>query len=143
VATHPTSARRPRRGATSVELALWLPLLCLLFVVAVDFSRVFYFSVVVMNCARNGAVYGSADPAHAQDTAGIQSAAQADAANLTLSKLTVSAATSGGTSPTSVTVTASYPFTTITRYPLVPSSITLTRRVQMSVAPLVPNAPAN
>src|SRR4051812_16370068 len=59
------SRHRPRRatrpGAAALELALLLPFLAFLFVIAIDWSRVFYYSLVVDNCARNGAVYSS-DP---------------------------------------------------------------------------------
>src|SRR3954451_8532118 len=54
--------RTRREGAATVELALLLPFLCFLFVVAVDYSRVFYFAVTVQNCARNGAYYASDYP---------------------------------------------------------------------------------
>lgn len=47
-----------RRGAAEVELAVILPVLVLLFVVAVDYARVFHYALTVANCARNGALYG-------------------------------------------------------------------------------------
>lgn len=128
-----------RRGVAAVELALLLPLLCFLFVISVDFARVFYFDLIVANCARNGAIYGSQDPASSLDTTGIQTAAQRDAGNLTLSQLGVSSSTNITTNPTSVSVTVTYPFATITRYPGVPASLTLSRTVQMTVVPLTPN----
>ena len=52
---------QPRRGATVVELAVLLPLLVFVFVIAVDFARVFYYSLTLTNCARAGAMYAS-DP---------------------------------------------------------------------------------
>ena len=42
-----------------VELAVVLPLLVFLFVVGMDYARVFQATVVVTNCARNGAMYAS------------------------------------------------------------------------------------
>ena len=51
-----------RRGAAAVELALVLPFLAFLFVIAVDWSRIFYFTVIVTSCARNGALYASDPP---------------------------------------------------------------------------------
>jgi Flp pilus assembly protein TadG len=129
---------RPRRGASAVEFAILLPFLCSIFVVTVDYARIFYFSLTVANCARNGALYGSADSTHAQDTAGIQAAAQADASNLTLSQLGVTSATDSSTSPTYVTVTVSYPVTTITSYPGIPGQTTIKRTVRMSVVPATP-----
>src|ERR1043166_1508497 len=124
-----------RRGAAAVELAILLPILGCLFVAALDFSRVFYFDIILMNCARNAAVYGSQDPTSAQDTAGIKTAAQRDASNLDVTKLNVSSSVNSTSNPTTVTVTVTYPFTTLTRYPGVPSSITLTHTMQISVVP--------
>lgn len=132
-------ARLHRRGAATVELALLLPFLCMMFVVAVDFSRVFYFSLTVTNCARNGAVYGSADPVRADDQTGIETAAKADASNLNTQQLTVTSKTDGASPPNYVDVTVQYPFATITSYPGVPGALTLSRTVRMRVVPNVPN----
>jgi Flp pilus assembly protein TadG len=46
-----------RRGAAVVEFALVLPLLMLLFAMAVDFARVYFNSQIVADCARLGAHY--------------------------------------------------------------------------------------
>src|SRR6266540_111033 len=128
--------RPRRRGTAAVELALLLPFLCFAFVAAVDFARVFYYSIAVSNCARNGALYGSADQAHALDSAGITAAAQVDAVNL--SQLGVTSSTDSSTSPTYVQVTVTYPFTTITNYPGIPNQVNLNRTVRMSVVPATP-----
>ncbi|HXG12134.1 MAG TPA: TadE family protein, partial [Gemmataceae bacterium] len=53
---------RQRRAASSVELAVLLPFLCFLFVIAIDYARIFYFGVTLENCARNGAYYCSNYP---------------------------------------------------------------------------------
>ena len=137
----PRCPRKPtaRRGVAAVELALLLPLICFLFVITVDFARVFYFDLTVANCARNGGIYGGRDPNSALDSAGIKTAAKMDAGNLDLTKLTVSSTTDDPTTPTLVTVTVTYPFTTITHYPGVPSSMTLSRSLRMNVAPLKVN----
>jgi Flp pilus assembly protein TadG len=127
-----------RRAAAVAEFALVLPFLVFAFVAATDFARIFYYSIAVNNCARNGALYGSADTTHALDTAGIQSAAQVDAINLALSQFGVSSSADSATSPTSVTVTVTYVFSTITSYPGIPSQMTLSRTVQMSVVPATP-----
>ena len=50
-----------RHAAAAAELAILLPFLAFAFVIAVDWSRIFYYSVIVTNCARNGALYAS-DP---------------------------------------------------------------------------------
>jgi Flp pilus assembly protein TadG len=119
-------------------LALLLPFLCFAFVAAVDFARVFYYSIAVSNCARNGALYGSADQASALDSAGINAAAQTDAVNLDLTQLGVTSSTDSQKSPTYVDVTVTYPFTTITGYPGIPRQTNLTRTVRMSVVPSSP-----
>jgi Flp pilus assembly protein TadG len=121
------------------ELAIVLPMLCFLFVVAIDYGRIFYFSLTVTNCARNGALYGSQDATHAVDTTGIQTACQKDAANLHVASLNVTSTTDSSTSPTYVQVTVTYPFTTVTNYPGIPSQTTLTRTIRMQVVPSVPN----
>jgi Flp pilus assembly protein TadG len=123
------------KGAAVVELAILLPMLALIFVAAVDFGRVFYYSVAVNNCARSGALYGSVDTAHAADQAGIQSAAQAEAPDLA-SSLTVSSTNGTDSSGNPfVSVTVTYPFTTITNFPGIPSSATVERTAQMRVIP--------
>jgi Flp pilus assembly protein TadG len=135
----PRRAVRKRNAVAAVELALMLPLLCFLLVIGVDYARVFYFDLTVENCARSGALYGGKDTTSALDTAGITAAAQQDAGNLDLTQLTVTSSTDSNTAPTVVTVTVTYPFASITNYPGVPSSVTLSRTMKMNVAPATPN----
>jgi Flp pilus assembly protein TadG len=111
------------------------PFLCFAFVAAVDFARVFYLAIAVDNCARNGALYGSADQDHALN----QAAAQNDAADLAPGQLNVTSTTDSPTSPTWVAVTATSTFGTATNYPGIPAQLTLSRTVRMSVVPAVPN----
>jgi Flp pilus assembly protein TadG len=131
-------SRRSRRGTAAVEFALLLPLLCFLFVGTVDFCRIFYYSITVSNCARNGAIFGSIDKTHALDTSGIQTAAKADASNLNLQQLGISSSTDSASNPTTVAVTVTYPFTTITNYPGITRQTNLSRTVRMSVVPSTP-----
>jgi Flp pilus assembly protein TadG len=135
---HPSAPRRVRRGVAAVEFAVLLPLLCFAFVVAVDFCRVFYYSVTVSNCARNGALYGSADQAHASDASGIDAAARKDAGDLDRQKLNVASTTEASGGSTYVNVTVKYPFATITRYPGVGGEMMLTSTVRMRVVPATP-----
>jgi Flp pilus assembly protein TadG len=132
------AARGPRRAVAAVELAVLLPFLMFLFVIGVDFARVFYHSLTLTNCARNGAFYGCQDATHAADTAGIQTAALADAGNLSPAPTVSSTTTTDADGNSCVQVTTTYTFQTITSYPGVPSSLTLTRTVQMRTAPTVP-----
>jgi Flp pilus assembly protein TadG len=131
----PPCARRPRRGAAAVELALLLPFLSFIFVAGVDYARIFYYYLTVTNCARSGALYGSIDDAHSLDKKGIESAAKAESAELA-PKLTVTSTTgSDSASNPFVAVTVTYPFKTIADFPGIPSAATLSRTVQMRVAP--------
>src|SRR5262245_46143473 len=124
-----------RRGVAAAELAILLPVLCFFFVVAIDFARIFYISLTVSNCARNGGVYAASDPTAANSSSTIETMAKMDAGNLDASKVTVTSLTNSTTNPTTVSVTVSYPFTTITNYPGVPSSFTITRTLKMNVSP--------
>jgi Flp pilus assembly protein TadG len=119
-------------------LAVLLPLLCFLFVITLDFARIFYFSTTVTNCASVGAIYGSYDPTKANDTSGIKTMALMDASNLDTTKMTVTSSTDSATSPTTVSVTVTYTYNTITSFPGVPNQTTLTRTVTMNVTPAVP-----
>jgi Flp pilus assembly protein TadG len=125
-----------RRGAAVVELAILLPLLCFLFVVTVDFARVFYYSLTIANCARNGALYASDPVAAAMSPyTSVQQAALADATNLTPTPTVTSSSSGSGY----VEVTVTYQFRTITHYPGVPETVNLTRTVRMRQAPVLPN----
>jgi Flp pilus assembly protein TadG len=128
-----------RTGVATVELAVLLPFLLLLFVIAVDFSRAFYLSIELANAARTGALYGSFDPTHAVDTTGIQTAAQNDGGDLNTSLLIVTSTTDSTTNPTYVRVTVTYPFQTLTSYLTGFQQMTLSQTVQMPVTPWSPN----
>jgi Flp pilus assembly protein TadG len=131
---HPDVRRGSRRGAVAAELAILLPLLTFLLVVAVDFTRLYYHYITVTNCARNGAYYGCDPLATAQSPyQSIQQAALADASNLS-PQPTVTTSQSGN----SVEVTVTYPFQTIVGFPGVPNSVNLTSTVRMRVAPRIP-----
>jgi Flp pilus assembly protein TadG len=123
-----------------VELAVLLPLLFLLFVLAVDFGRVFYVSLTLTNCARAGALY-ACDPVAAKESPfpSVESAALADASNLS-PQPTISSTTGVDASGRAYAeVTAQSSFTTITKFPLIPSQLQLTRTVRMFVAANTPN----
>jgi Flp pilus assembly protein TadG len=133
-----------------LELAMALPFLLILFLVAADFGRVFYLGIEVGNAARAGAQYASQSVATAVDTPGIKNAAALDAANL--SNLSVSSSNctcvspipSGQTACASsyctnspnanyVEVDASATFKTLVKYPGVPSSVTVPGRAIVQV----------
>ena len=83
-----TSSRTRRRreqcwhGQASVELALSVPLLLMMFLVVVETGRAFYIAISLSNAARAGVQYGSQNLTTAGDNAGMQAAAANDAPNL-------------------------------------------------------------
>ena len=134
-------AARCRRSATAVvELAVLLPFLIMLFLVAVDFARVFYFSLTLTNCARAGALYAS-DPVAAVESPfpDVQSAALADATNISPQPTITSSNGVDASGRAYVAVTANYSFNTVTKFPVIPSQVQLTRTVKMFVAANTPN----
>ena len=133
--------RKPRLGVAAVELALLLPFLVLIFVLAVDFARVFYCSLIVSNCARAGAIYAS-DPASALDSpfASLQAAALADAANLSPQPTVTSIQGTDALGQQYVEVSVSYPFKTISGYLGSAGNVQLKRTVRSAIAPTVPTS---
>ena len=134
----PTPPRRPRRAAATVELAILAPLLAFLIAVGADYSRVFFHAQVVANCARNGALYGCADPTHAANADGISAAALADAGDLSPAP-TITSTTGTDADGNYVEVTASYTFQTLLNYPGIPTTTGVTRTVRMRVSPVIPD----
>jgi Flp pilus assembly protein TadG len=137
--THAVTAnpvhRARRRAAASVELAVLMPLIAFLFVVTVDFARIFYYSQVVENCARQGALYLSDPKAPANNLyADVSHAALADAPNLATQPTVTSGSGTDAAGNSYVTCTVKWDFTTITGFPGVPNKVTLTRTVQMRLA---------
>lgn len=125
-----------RRGAAAVELALVLPFLVFMFVVSVDYSRIFYYTQVVENCARNGALYAS-DPLAAASNlySSVQQAALADAGSLSPQPTVNSSSGTDTSGNPYVSVTVAWQFNTISGYPGIPSAVNISRTVQMRHAP--------
>lgn len=129
----------PRRAAAATEMAILLPILAFLCVVAVDYARIFYFSQIVSNCARNGALYQS--DSYVRDESpypSVQEAALADASNLNDPNNKPTVTTASGTDTEGrpyAEVTVTYKFGTITKFPGVPNTTTIRRTVRMSQAP--------
>jgi Flp pilus assembly protein TadG len=123
-----------RRAAATVELALLLPFLMFLFVVCVDFARVFYYSQTLANCARNGAIYQSNLITAQSPYTSTEQAALADATNLS-PQPTVTSTTGTDTAGNSyVKVSVAWNFHTIASLPGVPNTVNLSRSCQMRVA---------
>jgi hypothetical protein len=128
-----------RRAIAAVELAWLLPFLAFIFVIAVDWARIFYYSVTVTNCARNGALYACDPPNQPYSQySSVTAAALADAGNLSPTPTVTSTSGSDANGPY-VEVTVSYPFQTVTSFPGVPASTNLVRTVRMSLEPTTPN----
>ncbi len=106
-----------------------------LVVTAVDFARVFYYTQVVENCARNGAIYGSNLTTAQSPYASLPDAALADAPDLSPAPTVTSTTATDANGNPCIQVTVSWQFQTVTKYPGVPDTMTLTRTVQMRVAP--------
>jgi len=128
--------RASRRGAATVELALVLPFLVFLLVASVDFARVFYYSIAVANCARNGAMFGSNSAlADLLPYSSITEAALAEAKGLDVPPTVQSREGIDGQGNEFVEVTVNYLFRTVTNFPGIPSSVNISRTVRMRKTP--------
>ena len=132
-------SRKRTRGVAAVEFAIVLPLILTLTFAAVDFGRVMHAYLVVSNAARCGAEYGSMHGFTAYSQASWQTQVLAAAATEMQNVPGYSAANSQTTCTTTtdsdglfqVTVTASYPFTTVVNWPGIPSAVQLNHQVVM------------
>ena len=132
-----TKTGRRRRAAAAVELAALLPFLVYVFVIGVDWARLFYYTVTVEQCAREGALWAS-DPLTQPET-GYTSVPEAALSSSPGLSATVTHQYITVDSRQAVEVTVTYPFTTITNFPGVPASESLVRKVTMRVVPIAPN----
>lgn len=126
----------PRRAAAAVELAILLPFLMFVVVIAVDWARVYYYDMTLANCARQGALYLSDPLAAAQSPyLTVTQAALADATNLSPQPtVTFGAGTPDANGNPTVQVTVAWKFSTITSYPGVTNPMNLSRTATMRVA---------
>jgi Flp pilus assembly protein TadG len=116
----------------AVELAVLVPFLVLIFVIGVDWSRIFYYSIIVDNAARNGAIWACDPYSTVKSTyPDITSAALADASDLNPTPSVTSATGTDASGNAYVECTVTYNFKTVSNFPLVPSSTTITRTVRM------------
>jgi Flp pilus assembly protein TadG len=135
---HAKNARANRSGVAVAELAIILPFLAFMFVITIDYSRIFYYSLTVENCARNAALY-ACDPTDAaleSPYTSVTQAGMADAPNLSPAPtITTSTSASGKW----VTATANYTFSSLTQFPFVPSTVTISRSVTMRIVVATPS----
>jgi Flp pilus assembly protein TadG len=82
-------ASRYELGQSLIEIAVVLPFLMFVLVGAVEMARLAYASVEVTNAASAGVKYGGQNPNTATDNTGIQTAAQDDAADISLDPVQV------------------------------------------------------
>jgi Flp pilus assembly protein TadG len=132
-----------RRAVAAVELAVLAPFLAFLFVITVDFARVFYYQLTLDDCARNGALLGSQLRSY-QETGWVKpyndivAVTVADGASLNPpldpSQVTVTGGIGSDGNP-NVTVTIQYPFASITNFPGFGDTLNLQATVSMRVAP--------
>lgn len=147
-----------RRGTATVELAVLLPFLMMLFLFAFDFARVFYYTITIENCVHNAALYGSQSfdnqnqqwvgnqqywqGPNGQLVAQENVTADLDGTNLTPALATSNVSITSGTDtdghPVNI-VTVTYTFSTIVSYPGIPSPMTIVRTAQVRVAPAQPS----
>jgi Flp pilus assembly protein TadG len=121
------------------------PLLILMVLGVADFGRILYTSIVIAHAARAGAAYGVQSSGFAANATGIRNAARAEATDIGAITVTsfrtcgcptvadtqaacdsLASCPSGYGAPiVYVNVTTSWPFTTLTPWPGIPSSTTL------------------
>ncbi|MHB8375361.1 MAG: TadE/TadG family type IV pilus assembly protein [Dehalococcoidia bacterium] len=131
-------AARGDRGQSIVEFALTLPILLVIVLGAVDYGRVYYRNVQVAQAARNGAAYASINPPNSnqqngnfqQQMAGATFAGSDLAASGATVTVVQSADQSGGQD---VQVDVQQQFSTLVRWPLLPTSFQLHASAQSKV----------
>jgi Flp pilus assembly protein TadG len=131
-----------RRGAAVVEFAFLLPVLMFLAVIAADWARLFYYTITIEACARNGAIWQSDEDYRSKSPyTTLQQATMAEAPQLSGTATVTPTAVTDATGAPAWQVKVAMPFKTITKFPGVPNSQTLTRTVQMRKAELLIKAP--
>lgn len=134
----PNNAGRKRRnrlrGQGIVELALLTPMLIFFLLATVDFARVHSADIEVRNAARAGAIYGSRSSSIANDPAAVRDAALAENPTIFGRAPAVTSATLvDADGYEQIVVTVDYEFETLIDLPGIPSSISLSRSVQMRI----------
>ncbi len=103
------------RGANLVEAALVIPLLLILMATVVDFGRVYFAYITIIDAAREGARYGAGtygNVRHYDDVSGIVARVRAEAAsnNVDLTSASITVPDQGPSGyPVRVTVVMNYP----------------------------------
>ena len=121
-------SRSRKSGQALAELAIVLPVLLIIAFGATDFARIYYHKMTVDCAAQAGAQYGSLSYANAADTAGIAQLAMKQFPT----NITPQVDSSLGTN-NFVTVSVSYVFNTVVKWPGVPNRVPLSSTVSMRV----------
>ncbi len=148
-----------RRGVQVAEFAVLLPFLAFMFVLVIDWARIFYYSITVTNCARNGALYYARAQSAKTTTApytddglvnlyvnaspdAVTAAALADASDVAPAPAVTKATGSDSYGPY-VEVSVSYTFKTVTGFSVqffsLPATTDVRSTCRMYVPPESPN----
>ena len=146
---YPASRRAKRSAAVVVEFAIVGSFLTALFLIALDYSRIFYYQTTLNQCARNGALYGANLRSYKETTwvspyntgtptdGNIKTVTIADGTNLSpalsTSQVTVAHA-KGSDGNAAVQVTINYTYTTLTSFPGLGKNFQLQAKASMRVA---------
>jgi Flp pilus assembly protein TadG len=128
-----------RRGLAAVETAIVLPVVLLLTLATIDFGRIVYAYLAVSNAANAGAEYGAMHQftSYTQSywQSQIQSAIQNEMQNLNgfspANLQTSYSTTTDSAGLYQLTVSVSYPFSTIVNWPGIPNQVQLSHQVVM------------
>lgn len=131
------SNKRPYRGTAATELAILLPLLVVLALAAVDFGRFAYADIALGNAARVGAEVGAARRYDESTSAAWQARVSASieedfiaVGGLEPELLSVQIEVADDAYDLHrVTITATYPFSTVVAWPTIPRPLPLERTV--------------
>jgi len=137
MSTRRSSAIR-RNGAISVELAVLLPLVMFMAVIGVDYARIFSRALILETASRNGALWASEDITHAQNDAAIKAVVNKDLTDTSPTPTITITRYVGSDGFTYIQVKIEQTFTTVTKFPGVPSTSTLSRTTDMRVKPTTP-----
>ena len=134
------SFRRSRSGAAVVELAVLAPLLVMLFIIAVDFARVYYYSLTLTNCAAPARFTpATRGPKASRRSTAPQTRRLSEASNLTPAPTITERNGANGSGQAWVEVEAEHTFSTITGFPGIPNEVRLRRSVRMFVSAITPD----
>lgn len=118
-----------RRGQALTEMAIVLPLLVLLLLAAVDYSRVFFYFQQVESAAAAGAQIGCLNSGNAANTNLISSNALLQTAGMA----SLSPSVTSSFNNTNLSVTVSATFRPFIAWPFLPTNVVLQRTVNMRV----------